>query len=268
MFIPSPLALPVILGGVDPDVVALIERFSVPPSDARLGLISSTILAFKANALWDKLDAIWFIAAADAQAASLNWKSSNYTLVAVNSPTFTADRGLQGNGTTSYMDTQFNPVTAAGLFSQDSASLGVWVNNGSAASTSVIDLGNTSGSNGSLIRAHNTANVNLAVRVNAAATANFGANIATSLGSTIASRITSGQQNAYRNGAPLGPLASTSSPLPNNAVYLGAFNNNGSVQNFSSRRYACAFIGAGLNDDDVSKMFAITQEYLNAVGGA
>ena len=49
------------------------------------------------------MEGLWVTAAADAQAGRQNWVQDAYNLTTVKSPTFTADRGYQGNGTTSYL---------------------------------------------------------------------------------------------------------------------------------------------------------------------
>src|SRR5690606_35810663 len=99
---------------------------TTPPTRARQLLINTTITNLIAAGLWPKLDVLYLLAAADEQAARLNWKNpGTFTCTAVNSPTFTADRGFAGDGSTSYLDTNFNISSASGrLYEQNSAHIG------------------------------------------------------------------------------------------------------------------------------------------------
>jgi len=101
---------------------AIIDAMTVPPNMARRRLIDLTVRAFLGAALWPKIDVAWFLAAHDEQAGRINWKDpGNFTLTAVNSPTFTADRGFAGNGSTSYLDTGWDWGTNGVGFTQNNA---------------------------------------------------------------------------------------------------------------------------------------------------
>ncbi len=96
-----------------PEAAALLSRMTVTPSTARKQLIDALIATLVGAGIWAKLDALYLLAAHDAQAARLNWIADRYNLTAVNSPTFTTDRGYAGTGAAMYLDTGFNPATAA-----------------------------------------------------------------------------------------------------------------------------------------------------------
>lgn len=100
---------------------------TAPPSPSRKLAIDTLVGALKAGGAWAKADAIYILAAHDAQAALLNWKSASYNATATNTPTFAADSGYTFDGSTNYLDTNFNPSTAGGAFAQDDAYLGMWL---------------------------------------------------------------------------------------------------------------------------------------------
>src|SRR5690606_39788847 len=75
---------------------------------------------------WGALDGLYVLAAHDAQAARINWKDPANVATTINAPTFTADRGYQGDGSSSSLDTNFNPVSASQNYQQDACHLGVW----------------------------------------------------------------------------------------------------------------------------------------------
>lgn len=114
-------ALPAIEGrnyepdqGYQTEASALFARMVSPPSAARKQLINTFIKAMKDASIWNDHDFLHVMAAADIQAARLNWKSTSFTASAVSSPTFTADRGFTGDGAASYVDTNYTPSTAGG----------------------------------------------------------------------------------------------------------------------------------------------------------
>lgn len=126
------LALVKSWGGItaDPYVAeadALFAAMSVAPSDARKTIINTLIVALKANGVWAKCDVIYVLAAHDEQAARLNWKNpGTATLTAINSPTFTTDRGFTGDNATTELRSGV-AFSALGNYAQNSAHLSAWV---------------------------------------------------------------------------------------------------------------------------------------------
>ena len=84
-----------------PETEALVARLTTPPTLERKERVNTLISSLIDAGVWAKLDCLWGMAAADAQAARQNWSQDAHDLTTVNSPTFTADRGYRGNGTTS-----------------------------------------------------------------------------------------------------------------------------------------------------------------------
>lgn len=108
---------------------ALFARMTTPPTRARMNLINQMIGALLDAGVWQKLDALYVMAAADSQAARLNWIADQYNLTAVNSPTFTVDSGYTGNGTSSYLSTGMvaSTLNASGKMKQNSLTMGAFV---------------------------------------------------------------------------------------------------------------------------------------------
>ena len=81
--------------------------------------------------MWSKLDFLYVFAAETngGGEALLNWVNpGTYNGLLVNAPAFTVNAGFKGDGSSSYINTQFNPSTAGGKFSLNSASMGAYVN--------------------------------------------------------------------------------------------------------------------------------------------
>lgn len=114
-------------GTSDTDYDNLIAAASVAPTDFRKGLIARFIGALYAASVWTKIDVMWVLAAHDEQFGRLNWKSpSTFTLTAVNSPTFTTDRGFAGNGSSSSLDTGWDWGTNGVQYTRNNAHLSVY----------------------------------------------------------------------------------------------------------------------------------------------
>jgi hypothetical protein len=106
---------------------AIIDAMTTAPSGARRRLVDATVGELISTGLWAEMDICYFMAAATEQASRLNWKAptGSFNLVATNSPTFTADVGWDGDGSTAYLDTNWDPTNDGSTFTQDDCSIGV-----------------------------------------------------------------------------------------------------------------------------------------------
>jgi hypothetical protein len=97
--------------------------YSLPSESVRTK--QNTLLAsLKSTGVWAKLD-VFYVFAQDGGAdfGTLNWKNPNANQsTLVNAPTFVSNGGLMGNGTSSYIDTNFNPSTQGVQYTQNNAS--------------------------------------------------------------------------------------------------------------------------------------------------
>jgi len=114
------------------------------PSSAQQVKQNQLMLSLKAGGIWNKLDTFAVFATdGNSNFALIDWKRlSLYTQV--NSPTFTTNQGFQGNGTSSYISTNFIPSTAGINFTLNNASRFTWISGTSA--NAIID-GNSSANN-------------------------------------------------------------------------------------------------------------------------
>jgi hypothetical protein len=97
------------------------------PSDGQKLLQNQLVIDLKAGGIWNKLDTFAnFATDGSSDFALIDWKRlSLYT--AVNSPTFTINEGFTGNGTSSYIDTNFNAFNNGVQYTQDDASRGLYM---------------------------------------------------------------------------------------------------------------------------------------------
>ena len=117
-------------GGFDTDYQAVLDRSTAlgytAPSAAQQTLQNTLVTDLKTAGVWDKLDLFYVFATdGDSDYATLNWKTpTSFQTTKVNSPTFTSNEGYQGDGSSSYLDTNFIPNTNSIAASQNSISAG------------------------------------------------------------------------------------------------------------------------------------------------
>jgi len=117
-------------GGFTPEYKAILayataQGYTLPSAGQQVKQ-NKLILDLKAAGIWNLLDTFAVFATdGNTDFSLIDWKRlSQYT--AVNSPTFTANQGLKGNGTSSFINSNFNPVTNGVNYTLNSASFGVF----------------------------------------------------------------------------------------------------------------------------------------------
>lgn len=247
----------------DPAAVALFARMTTPPSDARKTLINDLIVALKAAGVWAQLLALYVTAAADAQAAGLNWISATYNLVPLSSPTFTVDRGYTGGGA-AYLSTGISPSVAG--FTVAEGTMGVWYQGTPVQNDSGADGGGNAGTNGYMaIGPRTTANV-----ANSAVWAATFASGANSTGGLLTVVRAAGPLTTLYKGSS-GSIATSAAPAlgaspPPETLYLCGYNDGGAAVPHSSRIAAAFFSTADFSGADVTAINDALQDYMTAVG--
>jgi hypothetical protein len=115
-------------GGFDADYQSVLtyataQGYTLPSSGQQV-LQNQLVVDLKNGGIWTKLDTFGVFATdGDSDFALIDWKRlSDYT--AINSPTFASNVGFQGDGVSSYIDSNYNPAVDNVNYSLDSASYG------------------------------------------------------------------------------------------------------------------------------------------------
>jgi len=224
-----------------------------------------------ADGVWNKLDALYIFATQDSATALLNLKSSSYNCTAVNGPTFTADRGFTGATTgNKHLTTGFNPATAGGMYTQNSAHLSLW--NLTAAGSGPPAIGCQAGtSNNAYIYAPNYNGDNQQyVRINSGSTGGgMGPSNQNTAGHYLGNRGSSGAVDGYRNGSATGfsPSATASVSMPSVVMTILGVSNSGTVSAIDNQA-AAASIGAALSAAEVFAFYNRLYRYFIDISGA
>lgn len=206
----------------------------------------SYLRAFEASVGSDlaEFDRLYIHGLSNSIAARTSFVNPSSTIITeVNAPTFTANRGYQGNGTTSYLNTNFTPSTQAVKYTQNSASIFIYSRTNIAAN--YIDIGAIDGANKSFMYTrHSNGNVfypvNVSTSVGSPSTA-----MADSLGLSVAN-INSTTLSLNKNGVQLASTTITPVAVPIIPFYLLAANNNSTAVEYSTRQISVSGMGSGL----------------------
>jgi len=113
-------------GGFDADYQAVLDyattqEYTLPSASQQI-LQNQLVLDLKSGGIWSKLDSFAVFATdGDSDFALIDWIRLT-DMTAVNSPTFTTDSGFNGDGASSYIDTNFTISTDATNYTQNNAS--------------------------------------------------------------------------------------------------------------------------------------------------
>lgn len=113
-------------GGFDADYQAVLNYATslgyTLPSAGQQVKQNQLMLDLKSGGIWSKLDTFaMFANDGGNDFALIDWKRL-VLMTAVNSPTFTTNQGFTGNGTSSYINTNFNPATQGVNYQLNNAS--------------------------------------------------------------------------------------------------------------------------------------------------
>lgn len=216
------------------DAQALFDRMDVQPDATRKALINQLFEDIEASGQLASLDALYIFAAHDQQAANLNWIADQYNITPSGSPTWVADRYYQGNGSSQYLNTGFNPTTAVSPnWALNTAMLGIWSATDLTSSTA-YDAGALSGTN-TLLLGRSTTGPGLRGAINGAA-ASF--STPNSLGHLMLYRTIAAGFNAYKDGSYVSYATGSSSSVLNSNMCFMRGNTN-----YSSRKLLVGYIG-------------------------
>jgi hypothetical protein len=235
---------------------ALFAAMTTTPTAPRKAIINTAIVALKASGVWARLDGLYVLAAADSQAAKLNWRApSTFVATEVSAPAFVADRGFTGDADPSYVETGFNPTTAGGQFVLDSNHMGIWP------ITNVAEANSQECGNANSTILSRSATDTASGRNSQTSTNTLATGITDSRNYYLTSRGSSSGYDWYI-GATAGSIVQVSSALSNLSFWACCRNNAG----VSTRQQSLFHFGAALTAGQAAAARAAFSAYLTAVG--
>ena len=190
-----------------------------------------------------ELDRFWILGLGNSIAARTSLANPTSTMItAVNSPTFTANQGYNGNGTNSYLNTNYNPSTQGVKFTQNSASMGIYCLTNSA--VAAIEMGHYQ-TQFTQMRTRQPSNVAFN-HINDGVGTGAQYPVTDSLSFYTVVRPSNTLNVAWKAGVQKASAGVTSVALNNNNMYILARNASGTADTFSPRKLSISFIGSNV----------------------
>lgn len=216
------------------------------PTPAQQIKQNAYVLALKAAGIWALLDVLYVFATnGDSNFATLNWKAPTlFKCAKVNSPTFTANQGFTGNGTTSYLSTGWVPSVNGVNYVLNDASFGLWINTEQAAGNDIV-CGCDNGVTADYLICERLADGQPQSVINSALSQT--APVSTSLGFWGVNRTAAAVTGIFKNGVLLAAGVPLSSARTNREIFIGGRNNSGVFGNGTTKQFSNFWAGASLN---------------------
>jgi len=251
------------------NIITAMTGAGSTPSTARQDLMNTFVASMKVGALsghdiWAKMDRVWFPAAESTTQGQFDWITAASTITEPVVGTWTVDRGWKGNGTTSYLNTVYNPFSGATNYSQNSASIGIYVN-ANTATNGNYDYGCTN--------AAVSFNVSLALTVRSNKSSTDTATTTATNGLAGWSRSGPSAYDVMRDTTATAATTASAAVI-NSPFLLGTRNNisDGTVSpaaGFTTRQIAFVFAGGVLTtgtNSEWTDMYNAVSTYLTALG--
>lgn len=242
---------------IDSAATAYSAAMTTPLTQSRLARVSTLVAGLKAAGIWPKLDWLLLLANETEQGSRVNLRNPAKVATVVNSPTFTADRGWTGNGTSAHLDCGEAVNLSPNVYSLNSAHAG-----------SICTAQTTTGGSPSLGGASDARlHLNMlgdggteVFSINDATTSSSRAS-SSKLGHRIAARGAAGTKRAYYNGtlSATVSVASAAQPAGNLCVLRRS-------TIYSPDRIGVFHSGSNLTDSEVSTLYTLLMAYLDAIG--
>lgn len=245
----------------DTDALAYFAQLTTQPSYQRKIKIQTVINELKASGNWTKLDRFWIHANQYQQAGLVSLVNPTSTpITEVNAPAWVQNQGYTSNGSTSYLDSNYDPTINGVNFTQDSCSLGVYNRTNVAENNYEIGTYNAGTTRNCYICSRGTINQCYAnLNTNPA----LGIANSNSLGLIAASRTASTLTTVYRNGASIGTTASVSASVQSVRMFIGALSVDNVASVFSTKQISVSYIGSGAINN--ASIYTTIQNYMTSI---
>lgn len=238
--------------GIEAETAIYLAALVTHLSDAEIQMIDRIIKRLKRCGAWSLLDFLNFLVTGTDADSRINVRQpGTYNLIKVNSPLFIPGVGWNSNGSSGYLDTGFNPASAAGRFAQNSSCLGIGISTIAQANPVI---GNT-GTGNSFLTPQSGSNT-FTARLNSLGSSNA-AN--TSIGLFAISRLVASTILMFKNGGLF--LASAVPSTTMASSNIGILSDNSGGRYSSGMTATFAFAGAGLSGMQMQEIYRAYQEY-------
>ena len=225
------------------------------PSAAQQTIQNTLLSALKSSGVWDKRDIIYILATnGDSDFATLNWKDpATFQCTKVNSPTFTTNDGYTGNGTNSYLNTNWSQSEAVQLTLSSASYFIVTKGTGNK-----VEFGGGDGGDNTVILFSGGYNQ---YRVMTAAVNTSSPGIGKFFARRDGTAISLWKNNSSFDST----TVSLTTPLSTRDTLICAYNLSGTPTEHSTTTVRLLALGSALNDTEKTAEYDAITTYLNAI---
>lgn len=180
----------------------------------------------------------------------------------VNSPLYTSLEGWTGNGTTQYINTNFNAAINGVNFTRNDGCIGVYRRDNGAANS--LEIGGNSATIANQIRTRGATNLYMAKVNSSTGLGSLSASSTDSRGLFHISRTGASAVEAFKNGVSVDTDTESSGVVPSVNVYFLAANANGVAVTFSVAQLSIVYYGS--SSIDPASISTILNGYMTAIG--
>jgi len=247
------------IASFDADAVAFFGRVTTAGgslSATEKTAVDTLVRQMKLDGTWTPMKAIYPMVGASAAACAQNLKSSSFTGSFTSGWTF-ASTGVTGNGTSAYMNTNFNTATNQTV---NNCSLSAYLRTSTMASGT--DIGNFQGASALPLTLIQTSSTTRNFYCWDYQTSTVVITTSNPSGMWGVSRSGASAWVSFaRNAATARTTPTTQTTLPNNNVYIGASNSNGTADEFTTREIAFAHLGDSLSSTQFNNLYTTVQAF-------
>lgn len=234
-------------GGISAEAQAVINRMTTP-STVEENAIANFVDTLVASGDWGLIDEFQFNQMDSEINSLVGWKGvANATN---NNATWGKPTGFVLDGSTAWINSNFNPATQSTNYLLNSGLLGVGIVNkrNNTVTTNLIGSRDVD-VNSILIADLLGTNGKVDIRLQSNSTSQTSNNYTFPVGNILFTRNLSSQASIILNGIEVSNIASTrNTEIPNNPISIGAFNNNGSISGHYDADFGYFIIGGiGIN---------------------
>jgi len=243
---------------------AVYDAFTTKPNDDIASAQDLFVRTVVASGVWAKLDVFYNYAQTTNAGgeALINWPNpGTFDATAYNAPAFVALEGFTG-AATKYIDCNWSPYSNGENFTQNSASIGVYVRTDETGSYVEMGAGDAGATKRVTLDVRYTSTYYIDLN---SATVSSVSNAAAP-GMYIASRTAVSTGAGYKNKAAVITIANASTGLTANNLYVLAYNNNGSQQYNTLRQVSMAYAGGGMTQADINSLTNAFEVYMDSNG--
>jgi hypothetical protein len=251
----------------EPELTTYITGLATPLSSGQLTKLNTLIKNIKEGMgilnLSDKFDCMYILAGETQESSLKNIVKNAHHCTSPAMPTFTAFEGFKGNGSTQYLDTNYNPSIDKVKYSLSHAALGVYSRTNNSEASAEIAVSDAAHANSSELS------------FNWAGTSSKGLNSNSILGGTITNpsigfksevRLVGSYIHTFYNGLFLEYVVCAETGIANNNFYICGWNLNGILSYQSTKQLSLVTISEAIYTMDNKVLCDAFEAYMDSNG--